>query len=72
MVKFKMFSRFNALISELMKLVYDEKWGEDLLPMYSEMTSYFYRMHSYFGYMQDVISESFQYQLRLKVAQVIA
>ena len=71
-VKMQMYKRFYCFISEGINKIYDGLTGEDLLPYYSEIASYIWKMYQYFGFETELLFEVFHYQIRYKILQIIS
>lgn len=67
-----MYNRFNLFISEVINKIYDEHFGEDLLPYYTEIASYIWRMNQYFAFETQLLFEVIHYQIRYKLLQIIS
>jgi hypothetical protein len=52
-----MYQKFNKDVSDLLNSIYDQKQGEDLLPLFGQIVTSVYKMNYYFGFGSELISE---------------
>lgn len=67
-----MYQKFNKDVSDLLNCIYDEKSGEELLPLFGQIVTSVYKMNYYFGFGSELISEVIHFQVRDKIMTIIS